>query len=89
MASAEKALLASLLAHQTPQPPVARKKVDCQTELLALVQKAPLASAHWPPQSAVPLVTADESVWALEVSLQAALRAQPVLQPEEPQPATR
>jgi hypothetical protein len=48
------------------------------------------AAAHQEQTTSVdPLVTADESVWPLKVSLQAAQLEQLVLQPEEPQPAMR
>ena len=58
-ATAETELQDALQPHRVPQLLVAQKKVGFQTEPLAV---ALLAAAHWALRSAVPQVTADESV---------------------------
>jgi hypothetical protein len=78
LASAEKARLAALPAHQVPQPLVGRKKTAFRSEPLAAVRKGLLASVHRAQPSAVPLVTADESEWLLEVLSKSAQWGQPV-----------
>jgi hypothetical protein len=79
---------------RVPQPQDGQKKVDCQPEQPAVVQKVLLDGTHQAQMRAVPLLTPDESEWPTEVSLQTVLQGQPVsrlaVQPQayqmEPEP---